>query len=85
MRKSDSVLLKKVCKAVLTIRKAAIPMWFEDWFDTLVFADESILASGAAHRRTLRLVRKVGYSRMRKHISNRVVGKRSMSTAAKDG
>lgn len=60
-------------------------MWFEDWFDTLVFADESILAFNVAHRRKMRPVRKVGQNRKRKHISNRVVGKRSMSTAAKDG
>ena len=60
-------------------------MWFEDWFGTLVFADESILAFNVVHSRKMRPVRKMGQSRKHKHISNRVVGKRSMSTAAKDG
>lgn len=64
-------------------------MWFEDWFGTLVFHNESILAFNTAHRRIMRPARVMGHRESHEHIMSKYAGDkistRSKTTAATDG
>ena len=60
-------------------------MWYESWFGDLVFGNESLFAFNIARCRKMRPVRKVGQTRIAKHITNKSRAVRSHAVAAKDG
>jgi len=60
-------------------------MWYESWDGDLVFGNESLFAFNVARCRKMRPVRKVGHTRMAKHIISKSRSVRSHAVAAKDG
>ena len=60
-------------------------MWYIDWFDDLVFGNESLLAYMNAACRSKRPATSVKRSSTSKHIITRCAINRAQSTAAKDG